>query len=369
MISLSIIIPCLNEAESIEFCLKKIKRILTKVKFSFSEVIVVDNGSTDKSLKIAKKYKARVIFEKKKGYGNALKKGIEMSRGEYVCFADADDSYNFLELEKFIDKASKGYDLIQGCRFSRCGGKILPGAMPFSHQYFGNPFLSFLTKLFFKIKFNDVYCGFRMFKKKLYNKNFYFSNGMEFAVENLIKLSQESTKSVEIPITLHKDKRKKNSSHLKTFSDGFKTLKFILTCGSQFPIVLSILFTFFLLLRRFILIDEIYDLKELILPLFILTQLIFFYLYSNLVSEYLGFKKGNFVNKVYDFINFNKAFIISLNLIFTFSLIIILTYFQILNFDIQFLNFIKFLLLFSIQIFINILLVSVLEFFKYSKIS
>ncbi|MDC3174127.1 glycosyltransferase family 2 protein, partial [Candidatus Pelagibacter sp.] len=361
--------PCLNEAESIEFCLKKIKKIFDTSKFSFREVIVVDNGSTDESIKIAKKYKARIVFEKKKGYGNALKKGIQMSKGEFVCFADADDSYNFLELKKFIDKAGKGYDLIQGCRFSKYGGKILPNAMPLTHQYFGNPFLSYLTKLFFKIKFNDVYCGFRMFKKKLYNRNFYFSNGMEFAVENLIKLSQESKNSIEIPITLHKDKRKKNISHLKTFSDGFKTLKFILTCGSQFPIIFSVLVTFFLLIKKLFFIDEISDFKDLMLLLFILTQLIFFYLYSNLVSEYLGFKKGNFVNKVYNFINFNKAFIISLVIIFSFLTLLILYNFQILNFDNQLINFIKFSLLFFVQIFVNILLVSVLEFFKYSKIS
>ena len=104
-------------------------------------------------------------MKKKKGYGNSLKAGINASKGEYVCFADADDSYNFLELKKFIIKAEQGYDLIQGCRFSSHGGNIKKGAMPFTHQYFGNPFLTFLCKLFFKIKFNDVYCGFRMFKK------------------------------------------------------------------------------------------------------------------------------------------------------------------------------------------------------------
>ncbi len=369
MISLSIVIPCLNEGESLEFCLKKINKIFNTYKFSFKEIIVVDNGSTDKSIKIAKKYNAKVVLERKKGYGNALKRGIKISRGDYVCFADADDSYNFLEIKKFIHKAMKGYDLIQGCRFSKCGGKIMPKAMPITHKYFGNPFLSFLTKIFFKIKFNDVYCGFRMFKKKIYNKNFYFSNGMEFAVENLIKLSQQSKKSIEIPITLHKDKRKKNRSHLKTFSDGFKTLKFILTCGSQLPIIISWFVTFFFFTSKFININNFTDLKDLILPLFILTQLTFFYLYSNLVSEYLGFKKGNFVNKVYNFFNFNKAFILSLSSISIFILILILYNFKILIFDIQILNIIKFTLLFFIQIFINILLVSVLEFFKFSKIS
>ena len=369
MISLSIVIPCLNEGESLKFCLKKINKVFRTYKFSFKETIVVDNGSTDESIKIAKKYNAKVVIEKKKGYGNALKKGIKISKGDYVCFADADDSYNFLEIKKFIHQAIKGYDLIQGCRFSKYGGKIMPNAMPVTHQYFGNPFLTFLTKVFFKIKFNDVYCGFRMFKKKIYDKNFYFSNGMEFAVEHLIKLSQQSKKSIEIPITLHKDKRKKNTSHLKTFSDGFKTLKFILTCGSQLPIILSWLITFFFFTKKFINIDNLNDLKDIMLPLFILIQLTFFYLYSNLVSEYLGFKKGNFVNKVYNFFNFNKAFILSLFSISILIFILILYNFKILTFDIHILNILNFALLFFVQIFINILLVSVLEFFKFSKIS
>lgn len=367
MISLSIVIPCLNEADSIEFCLKKIKKIFAIHKFSFKEIIVVDNGSTDDSVKIAKQYNARVIFEKKRGYGNSLRTGIKASKGEYVCFADADDSYNFLELTKFIKKAEQGYDLIQGCRFSSHGGDIHKGAMPFTHQYFGNPLLTFLCKIFFNIKFNDVYCGFRMFKKKLYNKSFYFSKNMEFAVEHLIKASQSSKKKIEIPITLHKDKRKKTSSHLKTFSDGFKTLKFILTCGSQTPLILTG-FGLFLFL-----VFEIHQLKSIDNSIFqtripitflIFIQTIFFYLYSSLVSQYLGFKKNSIINNLYKILNFNTAFIISISCFVFF----IFFYFSSVFLDLEFFDLTEleffYFLLFSFQILINVLFVAVLEFFS-----
>jgi glycosyltransferase involved in cell wall biosynthesis len=369
MISISVVIPCLNEADSIEFCLKKIKKIFNTNKFSFKEIIVVDNGSTDNSVQIAKKYNARILREKKKGYGNSLKTGIKASKGEYVCFADADDSYNFLELKKFIQKAEEGYDLIQGCRFSSNGGNIHKGAMPFTHQYFGNPLLSFLCKMFFKIKFNDVYCGFRMFKKKLYKKNFYFSKNMEFAVEHLIKTSQSSIKPIEIPITLHRDKRKKTSSHLKTFSDGFKTLKFILTCGSQVPLIIISFFLLLVILFDFHQLDEIdRSLFQTRIPItfFIFIQTIFFYLYSSLVSQYLGFKKNSIINNLFKIINFNIAFVISItSFCLSISLYILLIFF---NFEFLNLTEIEFfyLLIFLFQILINILFVAVLEFFSKS---
>ena len=369
MISLSIVIPCLNEADSIEFCLKKIKKIFSIHKFSFKEIIVVDNGSTDDSIKIAKKYNAKIVFEKNKGYGNSLRTGIKVSKGDYVCFADADDSYNFLELTKFIKKAEQGYDLIQGCRFSSYGGKIHKGAMPFSHQYFGNPLLSFLCKVFFNIKFNDVYCGFRMFKKKLYNKNFYFSKNMEFAVEHLIKSSQSSKKKIEIPITLHKDKRKKTSSHLKTFSDGFKTLKFILTCGSQTPLIitgLSLLLFLVFEVQQLKGIDNSIFQTRIPITFLIFIQTIFFYLYASLVSQYLGFKKNSIINNLYKILNFNTAFIISMS---GFVLFILFYFFsKFLNFNIFGFTELElfYFLLFSFQILINILFVAVLEFFSKS---
>jgi glycosyltransferase involved in cell wall biosynthesis len=367
MISLSVVIPCLNEEESLEFCLKKIKKIFLKKKFKFTEIIVVDNGSTDNSLKIAKKYKARIINEKTRGYGSALKTGINASRGEYVCFADADDSYNFLELPKFIKKANEGFDLIQGCRFPSGGGTIKKGAMPFSHKYFGNPFLSLIARIFFKIKFNDIYCGFRMFKKKTYKKNFYFSNGMEFAVENLIKLDQSSSKSCEIPITLHRDKRIKNQSHLKTFSDGFKTLKFILTCGNQSILLIFGFLIVFCFSGKLVFSNSLSTFDNVFifgLSTLFLIQIIFFFFFSNLISEYLGFKKNNNINKIYKYINFNYSFVIALFLFIFFVLIYIFDSFKILNFDSSQLNLYLTLILISFQILVNILIVSVIEFFK-----
>lgn len=369
---LSIVIPCLNEAESLPYCLKKINYVLKKEKImNNSEVIVVDNGSTDESVKIAKKFKARVIYSDK-GYGNALKKGIESAKGDYVAFADADDSYNFLELPKFIKKAKLGYEVIQGNRFEKYGGKIEDNAMPISHRYFGNPFLSLMTKIFFNIKYNDVFCGFRMFKKKVYDQNYYFSSGMEFAVEHLIKVARCSSKNVEIPITLHKDKRLKSSSHLKTFSDGFKTLKFIIVHGIQTPsLVFAAIFFMFSINYGFL---DILNLnynnnKSLYSIIFFLMsiQFIFFFLFSNLASQQLGFEKKGVSNILYDYISFNKS-IIAFLITFTFtgSLLFIDKIELVKNLNIN--KFFVFLLfIVSIQCFVNILMISILEYFGYKR--
>jgi len=369
---LSIVIPCLNEAESLPYCLKKINYVLKKENIiNNSEVIVVDNGSTDESVKIAKKFKARVVYSDK-GYGNALKKGIESAKGDYVAFADADDSYNFLELPKFIKKAKLGYEVIQGNRFEKYGGKIEDNAMPISHRYFGNPFLSLMTKIFFNIKYNDVFCGFRMFKKKVYDQNYYFSSGMEFAVEHLIKVARSSSKNVEIPITLHQDKRLKSSSHLKTFSDGFKTLKFIIVHGIQIPSILfATIFLFFSFKNGILnLIHyENFNTKTLYSIVFFLMsiQFIFFYFFSNLASQKLGFEKTGSLNLIYKYISFNRS-LISFLVIFTLTsiLLLIIQFSLIENFSIN-----KFLVFFlfsiSIQCFVNILMISILEYFGDKK--
>jgi glycosyltransferase involved in cell wall biosynthesis len=372
MKSLSIIIPCLNEEESLSFCLKKIHKILKKENLiKKTETIVVDNGSTDNSVKIAKNLGAKVAFSEK-GYGNALRKGIKIAKGEFVAFADADDSYNFLELPKFIEKARQGFQLVQGNRFEKYGGKIHNGAMPFSHRYFGNPLISFLVKFFFNIKFNDVFCGFRLFKKEIYNKNFYFSTGMEFAIENLIKLSHASIKSVEIPITLHKDKRVHSSSHLKTFSDGFKALKFILVHGIQVPSLIVSIFFLILSINKGLLDiinTEIFNENFFYscIFFFISLQFILFFFFSNLASQKLGFQKEGIVNIVYKYISFNKSVLVVLLLIFMTLSIIILNK---LNFlQILILNQLTIVFIFGLSIlcFVNILMISILEYFENTK--
>ena len=226
-VELSILMPCLNESETIGICIKKIKKNLKKLNIK-SEIIVADNQSTDNSLKIAKKEKVKIVNVAKKGYGSTLKKGIASAKGRYVLFADADCSYDFNLIPKFYNEIIKGYDLVQGCRLPKYGGNIKKGAMPLLHRYLGNPFLSKIAKIFHNLPFNDIYCGMRIFKKKNYLKINIISDGMVFAIKYLIKTFLTSKKVKEIPITLYKDKRIQNKSHLKTFSDGFESLKFLL---------------------------------------------------------------------------------------------------------------------------------------------
>jgi len=369
---LSIVIPCLNEADSLPYCLKKIDKVLKKENLlKKSEVIVVDNGSSDNSVKIARSFNAKVVLSEK-GYGNALKKGIQLAKGEYVAFADADDSYNFLELSRFIEKAKEGFELVQGNRFEKYGGKIHRGAMPLSHRYFGNPFLSFLVKIFFRIKFNDVFCGFRLFKKKIYNENFYFSSGMEFAVENLIKLSYSSKKSVEIPITLNQDKRINSSSHLKTFSDGFKALKFIMVHGVQAPtLLLFILFLILSVKQGILQVTNLLTFNESffcsVLFFYLSLQFLYFYFFSNLASQKLGFEKKGITNIIYKYISFNKSVLVVLLLIFICLLLIIFAKNYLLA-NLLVNQLVLLLVLgFAIQCFVNILMISILEYFGNSR--
>ena len=241
---ISVVLPCLNESETLGTCIKKAKKQIKNLSVK-GEIIVADNGSSDGSIKIAKKLGAIVINVKNKGYGNVLRAGIKKSRGKFILIADSDDSYNLNDLPKFYKKINKGYDIVQGCRLPTGGGKITSGAMPITHRYIGNPFLSFMTKIFFGIKLNDVYCGFRMYKRSVYEKNFYFGSGHEYTVESAIKFYYSTKKYIEIPITLHKDKRTTSTSTLNTLTDGFKTLKFILLVGSQIPsLVISLIFMF-----------------------------------------------------------------------------------------------------------------------------
>ncbi len=192
------------------------------------EVVIADNGSTDGCPEIAEGLGARVVHVEAKGYGNALMGGINAARGKFVIMGDCDDSYDFLEIPKFVAKLREGNDLVQGCRLPSGGGTVLPGAMPTLHRWWGNPMFSMMARTWFHAPIHDIYCGLRGFTKTLYTRLDQKCTGMEFATEMIIKSSLYHEKIAEVPITLHPDGRKSHPPHLKTFRDGWRTLRFFL---------------------------------------------------------------------------------------------------------------------------------------------
>jgi hypothetical protein len=228
----SIVMPCLNEADTLEVCIEKALKGLRDAN-SVGEVLVADNGSTDGSQDIADRCGARVVRVESKGYGNALMGGIEAAKGSFVIMGDADDSYDFLEIPKFVDKLRAGADLVQGCRLPAGGGTVKPGAMPFLHRWWGNPMFSFLVRFWFGAPIHDVYCGLRGFRRDFQQSLDQRCTGMEFATEMIIKASLRRASIAEVPITLHPDGRKAHAPHLKTFRDGWRTLRFFLMCSPK----------------------------------------------------------------------------------------------------------------------------------------
>lgn len=215
--------PCLNEAESLPHCLEKAFSFLSTSNIN-GEVIVVDNGSTDDSAAVARKYNATVITEVNKGYGNAIMTGIEIAKGKYIIAGDADDSYDFSNLMPFMELLRHGNDLVIGNRFR---GGIKQGAMPFLHRYIGNPTLSFIGRRFFGIHIGDFHCGLRAIIKDSYNRLDLRTEGMEFASEMIVKAALNKMKIAETPVVLYPDKRKR-ASHLRTWRDGWRHLRFLL---------------------------------------------------------------------------------------------------------------------------------------------
>jgi glycosyltransferase involved in cell wall biosynthesis len=226
-LELSVVMPCLNEADTVGICVEKAMRVLRDEGIP-GEVIVADNGSTDGSQQIARNLGARVVPVSALGYGNALMGGIAASRARFVLMADCDDSYDLLEIPKFLAKLREGHSLVQGCRLPSGGGTVKPGAMPFLHRRWGNPMFSVMSRIMFKAPINDVYCGMRAFTRELYNRLDLRCTGMEFATEMIIKSSLYGEDIVQAPITLHPDGRKNHPPHLKTFHDGWRTMRFFL---------------------------------------------------------------------------------------------------------------------------------------------
>jgi hypothetical protein len=223
----SVVIPCLNEAETVAACVERARRAF-EAKGLRGEVIVADNGSTDGSVELATRAGARVVPVLEKGYGSALMSGIAAASGTFVVMGDADLSYDFGDVPRFVEKLREGYDLVQGCRLPSGGGRVLPGAMPALHYWLGNPLFSLLARWWFRSPVRDIYCGLRGFRRSFQATLDQRCTGMEFAVEMVTRTALQGGRIGEIPIDLHPDGRQVQRPHLKTWRDGWRTLRFLL---------------------------------------------------------------------------------------------------------------------------------------------
>lgn len=228
-IVVSAVMPCLNEERTLTQCIQKAFRSLAELGVK-GEVVVADNGSTDRSVEVARALGARVVHERRKGYGSALLRGITEARGEIIVMADADDSYDWAAMGPFIAKIREGYDLVMGNRFK---GGIMPGAMSPLHRYLGNPVLSCIARIAFRVDIGDFHCGMRAFTKTAFERMQLTTPGMEFATEMVASASHQRLRVAEIPIILHPDKRDR-PPHLRSFRDGWRHLRFILTYAPDY---------------------------------------------------------------------------------------------------------------------------------------
>lgn len=222
-LELTILMPCLNEAETLAICIQKARAFLARTGVS-GEVLIADNGSTDGSQAIALTKGARVVAIPQRGYGAALIGGIAAAEGRYIIMGDADDSYDFSALDGILAKLREGNELVMGNRFK---GGIAEGAMPLLHRYLGNPVLSFLGRLFYRIPIGDFHCGLRGFSKEAMERLQLSTPGMEFASEMVVKSGLHKLRIAEVPVTLSKDGRSR-PPHLRTWRDGWRHLKFLL---------------------------------------------------------------------------------------------------------------------------------------------
>ena len=223
----SVVIPCLNEADTIEIVIREATEAMSTARIA-GEILVADNGSTDGSQERARRAGARVVPVTSRGYGNALMGGIAEARGRFIIMGDADASYDFGSIPAFVAQLRAGNELVMGCRLPAGGGRVLPGAMPFLHRWWGNPMFSWMVRRWFRSPIHDVYCGLRGFTRELYAKLELRCTGMEFATEMVIKSALSRARTSEVAITLRPDQRRMHTPHLRTFRDGWRTLRFFL---------------------------------------------------------------------------------------------------------------------------------------------
>lgn len=228
---LSVVLPCLNEEETIGRCIEKARKVLAGMDPP-GEIIVADNGSTDRSKQLAQSLGARVVDQPIKGYGAAYLKGLEAAQGEYIVMGDSDDTYDFLELPALIQELDKGADMVIGSRFK---GTILPGAMSFSHRYIGNPILSGILNLFFRSRISDCHSGFRAFTKDSVRRLKLSTTGMEFASEMIVSALRNKLRIVEVPITYHP---RLGESKLEDLTDAWRHMRFMLMYSPNWLYVL-----------------------------------------------------------------------------------------------------------------------------------
>lgn len=239
-VELSIVMPCLNEAKTLPICIEKAKSYFAESGIS-AEIVVADNGSTDGSVELASSLGARVVAVSERGYGSALRAGIAFAKGKFVIMGDADDSYDFSKLDGFVKELRAGTQLVMGNRFK---GGIEKGAMPFLHQYLGNPVLSFIGRLFFPSNIGDFHCGLRGFDREAILALDLRSTGMEFASEMVVRASLASLSMTEVPIVLHPDGRDR-APHLNTWRDGWRHLRFLLIFSPRWMFFYPGLLAFF----------------------------------------------------------------------------------------------------------------------------
>jgi glycosyltransferase involved in cell wall biosynthesis len=216
----SVVIPCLNEAENIEQCVRAARRVLERMEVA-GEVVVADNGSSDDSASLAQAAGARVVLETRRGYGSAYLAGFAAARGRYIVMADADLTYDFDDIPRFVAALEEGAEMAIGDRMDN----IQPGAMPWLHRYVGNPLLTGLLNFLFRTGINDAHCGMRAVRRDVLDRLDLRTTGMEFASEMVIRASKENLRIAEFPIEYHP---RGGESKLSSFRDGWRHLRFLL---------------------------------------------------------------------------------------------------------------------------------------------